>query len=82
MLSKVTLFLWFDKDSGKDGNLSVQGQENTADNEGPPVRAFGVRLLRLVQHEAWRCRQEVWFGLVNEVFFSRIASFASCKAPC
>ena len=32
------------RQSRKDSNLWVQGRENTADAEGPPIRALGVQL--------------------------------------
>ena len=66
-LSKVTPSYGSTK-SRKDSNLWVHGLENTAEAKGPPIRALGVWLWRLVQHEAWHCREEVWFGLVDEVF--------------
>ena len=40
--SKVTPLIWLK--SRKDSNLWVQGPENTADAEGPLIRALGVRL--------------------------------------
>ena len=42
-LSKVMSFIWFDKER-KNSNPWVQGPENTADAEGPPIRALGVQL--------------------------------------
>lgn len=47
LLSKVYSYRL--EGSGKDGNRLMQGIENTADAEGPRIRAFGVRL---VQHGA------------------------------
>lgn len=45
--------------SGKDGNLTLQIPEGAKE---PPVRVFGVRLWRLVQHKVWRCHEEFRFG--------------------
>ena len=42
-LSKVTHLIGLTK-SRKDSNPWVQGQENTADAEKPPVRALGMQL--------------------------------------